>query len=88
MTIEELDSAIRADVAAQDRRTEQRQPMRAALLRLRIAEVTAVRLLPTAEADELAEAIQGVVDLIRTSGQAVGDGELISLPVIDYEELG
>ena len=48
-----------------DRRTDQRQPMRAALLRLRIAEANAVMLLPTASANKLAEAIQRVVDHTR-----------------------
>lgn len=48
-----------------DRRDEANFRMRAALLRLRIVEDAAVKMLPPAEATELAEAIQGVVDLIR-----------------------
>ena len=49
-----------------DRREESRFRLRAALMRLRLAEDAAVRQLPTADATELAHAIQGVVDLIRT----------------------
>ena len=51
---------------AGDRREESRFRLRAALMRLRLAEDAAVRQLPTADATELAHAIQGVVDLIRT----------------------
>ena len=49
-----------------DRREESRFRLRAALMRLRLAEEAVVRQLPTADATELAHAIQGVVDLIRT----------------------
>ena len=49
-----------------DRREESHFRLRVALLRLRLAEDAAVKQLPPADATELAEAIQGVVDLIRT----------------------
>ena len=48
-----------------DRREESNFRLRAALLRLRLAEDAAVKRLPPADATELAGAIQGVVDLIR-----------------------
>ena len=70
MTIEELDSAIRADVAAQDRRTAQRQPMRAALFRLQLAAFNADNWLPERITQELTAAIQGVVDLISQQQEA------------------
>lgn len=49
----------------QDRRQDENLSMRIALMRLRLAEDAAVKLLPNDDAAELAEAIQGVVDLIR-----------------------
>ena len=48
-----------------DRREESNFRLRVALLRLRLAEDVAVKRRPPADATELADAIQGVVDLIR-----------------------
>lgn len=48
-----------------DRRDDANLRMSAALLRLRIVEDKAVMMLPLRTGVELAEAIQGVVDLIR-----------------------
>jgi hypothetical protein len=54
------------EMTPKDRRDEANFPMRAALMRLRLIEDKAVKMLPHgAVATELAEAIQGVVDLIR-----------------------
>lgn len=54
-----------------DRRDEANFPMRAALIRLRLIEDKAVRMLPRGGvATELSEAIQGVVDLIRKQEEA------------------
>ena len=53
-----------------DLRDEANFPMRAALMRLRLIEDKAVRMLPRGGvATELSEAIQGVVDLIRKQGE-------------------
>ena len=53
-----------------DGRTEAGRPMRAALMRLRLAELSANEHLPFYTVEELAEAIQGVVDLIRKQEEA------------------
>jgi hypothetical protein len=59
-------SGTGSEMTHQDRRDEANFPMRAALMRLRLIEDKAVKMLPHgAVATELAEAIQGVVDLVR-----------------------
>ena len=63
MTIDELNRAIRADLQASDRRED--HAMRSAIFRLRLAELSAYEHLPLCIFDELVEAINGVVDLIR-----------------------
>ena len=63
MTIDELNRAIRADLQASDRRED--HAMRAAIFRLRLAELSAHEHLPFYILDELVDAINGVVDLIR-----------------------
>jgi hypothetical protein len=58
-----------------DRRDEANFPMREALMRLRLIEDTAVRMLPRGiEATELSDAIQGVVDLIRQQERLICSG--------------
>ena len=63
MTIDELNRAIRADLQASERRED--HAMRSAIFRLRLAELSTHEHLPFYVLDELGEAIQGVVDLIR-----------------------
>ncbi len=49
----------------QDRRQDENLPMRIALMRLRLAEDSAIKILPKDDAAELAYAIQCVADMIR-----------------------
>ena len=63
MTIDELNSSIRADLQASERRDD--HAMRAAIFRLRLAEFHALHGMVPVRAQELADAINGVVALIR-----------------------